>query len=171
MTTVQLIGTLRRTADGRGAVRMEDRYDTGIDDLWSALTDPARLARWVADVAGDLRVGGHFQARFTSGWEGPGRVDGCEAPHHLLVTLSPGTEEETAVEATLTAEDGRTRLVVEERGIPVDQLAGHGAGWQAHVEDLAAHLRGEPVADWAARWQALIPDYAQLPVSDLPVSG
>ena len=37
---------------------MEDRYDTDIDDLWSALTDPRRLARWVAEVDGDLRLGG-----------------------------------------------------------------------------------------------------------------
>jgi hypothetical protein len=30
---------------------------------------------WVALVDGDLRPGGEFRARFTSGWEGPGRVD------------------------------------------------------------------------------------------------
>ena len=37
----RLLGTLR-SADGKGVVRMEDRYDTDIDDLWSAITDPAR---------------------------------------------------------------------------------------------------------------------------------
>ncbi len=30
-------GTLL-AVDGKGIVRMEDRYDTSIDDLWSALT-------------------------------------------------------------------------------------------------------------------------------------
>jgi uncharacterized protein YndB with AHSA1/START domain len=44
-----VVGTLR-SVDGTGVVRMEDRYDTGIDDLWSALTEPHRLARWIADV-------------------------------------------------------------------------------------------------------------------------
>ena len=39
-------------ADGRGIVRMQDRYDTDIDDLWTALTDPYRLARWIAEVHG-----------------------------------------------------------------------------------------------------------------------
>ena len=34
-----IVGTLR-IADGKGAVRMEDRFDTDIDDLWSALTEP-----------------------------------------------------------------------------------------------------------------------------------
>jgi hypothetical protein len=30
-----------------------------------------------------------------SGWEGPGRVDECQPPRHLLVTMSPGREDET----------------------------------------------------------------------------
>ena len=79
----RIVGTLARTEDGKGAVRMEDLYDTDIDDLWSALTDPRRLARWIADVAGDLRLGGQIHARFTSTWEGPGRIDVCQAPRRL----------------------------------------------------------------------------------------
>lgn len=39
----RILGSLR-SADGKGVVRMEDRFDTDIDDLWSALTDPSRLA-------------------------------------------------------------------------------------------------------------------------------
>jgi uncharacterized protein YndB with AHSA1/START domain len=46
----RILGSLR-SADGTGVVRIEDRYDTGIDDLWSALTDPRRLARWYAQSA------------------------------------------------------------------------------------------------------------------------
>ena len=40
----RILGGLR-AADGKGIVRIEDRFDTDIDDLWSALTDPRRLAR------------------------------------------------------------------------------------------------------------------------------
>ena len=40
----RILGSLR-SADGKGVVRMEDRFDTDIDDVWSALTDPRRLAR------------------------------------------------------------------------------------------------------------------------------
>jgi hypothetical protein len=39
-----------------GIVRMEDRFDTDIDDVWSALTTPGRLARWLGEVDGDLRL-------------------------------------------------------------------------------------------------------------------
>src|SRR5262245_26507405 len=87
----RILGSLR-SADGTGVVRVEDRYDTDIDDLWSALTDPRRLARWYGDVEGDLRPGGEFRARlFASGWEGTGRVETCEPPHRLLVTTKEVT--------------------------------------------------------------------------------
>jgi uncharacterized protein YndB with AHSA1/START domain len=158
----RIAGTLRRTEDGKGAVRMEDLYDTDIDDLWSALTDPRRLARWIGDVGGDLRLGGQFHARFTSTWEGPGRVDACRAPHHLAVTMSPGMPDQTVIEATLSSEQGKTRLVIEERGLPFGELAGYGAGWQAHVEDLTAHLHGQLAGDWRTRWAALRPAYQDL---------
>jgi uncharacterized protein YndB with AHSA1/START domain len=158
----RIIGSLRLLPDGKGAVRMEDVYATDVDDLWLAVTDPERLARWVATVEGDLRVGGRIYCRFTSSWEGPGRIDVCEAPHHLVVTQSPGESDEAVLEATLTAEGTRTRLVVEERGLPAAVLAGHGAGWQAHVEDLAAHLDGRDRGDWHGRWVALSPSYEEI---------
>jgi uncharacterized protein YndB with AHSA1/START domain len=53
----RVLGTLR-SVDRKGTVRMEDRYDTNIDDLWSAITDPSRLARWLGDIDGELRLGG-----------------------------------------------------------------------------------------------------------------
>jgi uncharacterized protein YndB with AHSA1/START domain len=162
MTNTRILGTLRALDDGKGAVRMEDVYDAGIDELWSAVTDPERLARWLVEVTGDLRVGGAIEARFTSSWAGPGRIDVCESPTHLLVTMSPNAPDETVIEAWLTAEGDRTRLVVEERGIPVPELAGHGSGWQAHVEDLATHLSGGDRGDWHERWLELTPAYEPL---------
>ena len=147
-----------RAVDGKGTVRMEDRFATGIDDLWSALTDPSRLAQWIATVEGDLRLGGEFQARFTSTWEGTGRVDVCEPPRRLAVTLYD-EEGEGVVEAELTPDGEYTRLVVEERGFPLNVVAAHGAGWQAHIEDLAAYLAGRPTSDWRARWQELSAAY------------
>src|ERR1700728_4692391 len=59
-TGSRILGRLR-SVDGKGVVRMEDRFDTDIDDLWSALTDPGRLARWYGHVEGDLRPGGEFR--------------------------------------------------------------------------------------------------------------
>ena len=52
-----VLGSLH-SVDGEGVVRMEDRFDTGIDDLWGALTEPDRLARWYGEVEGELSQGG-----------------------------------------------------------------------------------------------------------------
>lgn len=159
----RIVGTLR-TGDGKGVVRMEDRFDTDIDDLWSALTDPGRLARWLGEFEGDLRLGGEFRARFfASGWEGTGRVEACEPPRHLLMmTKDDGQADEHAVEATLTADGDHTILILEERGMPVNLLAAYGAGIQVHIEDLAAHIAGRERCDAETRWEELQPAYEAL---------
>jgi uncharacterized protein YndB with AHSA1/START domain len=151
-----IMGSLR-SADGDGIVHIEVRFGADIGDLWSALTDPGRLARWYGQVEGDLRPGGEFRARvLASGWEGTGRVNACEPPRRLLVTSKAAdAPDEEVIEATLTA-DGQTILVLDQRGLPLDQLAAYGAGLQVHVEDLAAHIAGrERVAQ--ARWGELLP--------------
>jgi len=162
----RILGSLR-SADGKGIVRIEDRYSTDIDDLWSALADPLRLARWMGVVEGDLRLGGEFRARFfASGWEGTGRVEACERPRRLLLlTMQPGQPGEHVIEVTLAADGDQTILVWEERGMPLDQLAAYGAGIQVHVEDLAAHLAGRERCDADARWDELLPAYQDLTAS------
>jgi uncharacterized protein YndB with AHSA1/START domain len=158
----RIVGTLS-VADGKGVVRMEERYDTDIDDLWSALTDPRRLARWLGEFEGDLRLGGEFRARFFDGWEGTGRVDVCEPPRHLLVmTRHVRQVDEHAAEVTLTVDGDHTILVLEERGMPVSLLADYGAGIQVHIEDLAVHIAGQERCDLEARWQELKPSYEVL---------
>ncbi len=162
-TTGPVLGTLR-TDDGVGVVRVEDRFATDADDLWSAITDPVRLDRWIGAVSGDLHLGGDFEARFHgSGWEGTGRVEVCEPPRRLLVTTrdadGPGG---STIEVLLSAEGAQTVLVVEERGMPIEHLADYGAGMQAQVEDLAAHVTGGERGDLSQRWAELVPAYRAL---------
>ncbi len=101
-----ILGTLR-SAGGKGVVRVEDRLGADIDDVWSALTDPLRLTRWIGTVEGDLREGGKFRFQFDStGSEGTGRVDACEPPRRLLLTMEVGEPGENVIEVKLSA-DGR----------------------------------------------------------------
>jgi uncharacterized protein YndB with AHSA1/START domain len=161
MTDERVIGELREE-EGRGVVRIEDTYPTGIDDLWSAITQPERLRRWIGDVSGDLRIAGEFRAAFTSGWTGAGVVEVCEAPHRLRVRMTRPGQESTVMEALLEADGPSTRLVIEERGLPLDDYVDHGAGWQAHAEDLDAYVEGREPGDWRARWRQLIAAYMAL---------
>src|SRR5690349_13634920 len=160
----RILGTLG-SADGRGVVRMEDRFDTGIDDLWSAITDPGRLSRWLGEVEGDLRLGGEFRAHYyASGWKGTGRIEVCEPPNRLFVEVKDETARgEGTVEVVLTPSGDETVLVWEERGMPVEHLAAYGAGIQIHVEDLADHIAGQARRDDVTpRWEELEPLYVNL---------
>jgi hypothetical protein len=92
----RILGSLR-SAGGKGVVRIEDRFDTDIDDLWSALTDPVRLARWHDQAEGDLRPGGAFREYLEADdVESTRRVEACEPPRRRLVPpgkrTSPGGE-------------------------------------------------------------------------------
>ena len=171
-TDGRILGSLR-SADGSGVVRIEDRFPTSVDDLWAALTDPARLARWYGQVDGDLRLGGTFRTYVVaSELEATGRVEACEAPRHLLVRTRETDESyrrgqgvppfDQTVEATLTPDGEESVLEVEVRGLPLDKVAFYGAGWQIHVEHLADHLVGRDQGDTGARWQELVPRYQEL---------
>jgi uncharacterized protein YndB with AHSA1/START domain len=175
-----MIGTMRALDGTRGAVRVEDVYDTDIDDLWRACTAPERLARWIAEVSGDFHIGGTVHAVFTSTWTGPARIEVCDAPRHLLLTTEPDTDDEGQIEAWLAPEGSLTRLVVEERGLPVNKLYFHGAGWQAHLEDLGRSLANDgsvhadgwssltPAPAWKQRWTELTPAYQDTALRVMP---
>jgi uncharacterized protein YndB with AHSA1/START domain len=161
-----------RSADDKGVVRMEDRYDTDIDDLWSALTDPGRLARWYGEVEGDLRPGGEFRVYIEAAdIESTGRVDACEPPRRLLVTTRETDESyrkgqgvppfDQSLDATLTADGDQTILVIQVQGMPLDKIAFYGAGWQIHAENLAAYLAGRE-GNSEARWGERVPPYQDL---------
>jgi len=171
----RILGSLRSAA-GTGVVRIEDRYDAGIDDLWSALTEPDRLARWYGRVDGDLRPGGQFRLHVESAdIDATGRVEECEPPRRLLIT-NRETEEshlrgqgvppyDEAIEVTLTPGGDQTILVIEVRGMPLAAIAFYGVGWQLHAETLAAYLAGREPSDPQARWAELLPPYQALAAS------
>jgi uncharacterized protein YndB with AHSA1/START domain len=167
----RILGSLR-SADGAGVVRIEDRYDTEIDDLWSAITDPDRLARWFGEVDGELSQRGEFRVHIADAGDRTGQVEACEPPQRLVVTTRETDESyrrgqgvppfDAVWEITLTADGDRTILVIEVKGMPLEKIAFFGAGWQIHAENLAAYLAGREPDDVEARWEELIPPYQDL---------
>ncbi|GAB4079432.1 SRPBCC family protein [Modestobacter muralis] len=132
------------------AVTVRRRYDAAPADVWDALTDPARLARWFGPVSGDLRLGGAFQVEGNAG----GEVTECDPPHALAVTWGGP---ESVVRLRLDPDGAVTELVVEHT-VPV-AFAGSGAGalyvgpgWDVAVLGLSRFLRREAVDDPAA-WE------------------
>ncbi|HYA68275.1 MAG TPA: SRPBCC family protein [Acidimicrobiales bacterium] len=168
----RLLGSLR-AADGTAVVRIEDLFDADVEDVWSAITDPSRLARWFGQVEGDLRPGGEFRLHVEDAdSDATGRVEACEPRRRLIVTSRETDESyqrgqgvppfDAVIEVTLAADDDRTTLVVEVRGMPLDAIAFYGVGWQIHAENLASHLAGRERDDTEARWDQLVPVYQAL---------
>lgn len=158
----RILGTLR-SENGVGVVRIEDRFDATVDEVWAAITEPARLAQWYGDVEGDLRQDGEFHSYvFASGWEGTRRITACEPPGRLaFVGKDPTESNEHATELTLTADGDQTVLVYENHGVPLDLLFAYGAGEQIHVEDLGGHLAGRERDTDEARWDRLMSAYRE----------
>jgi uncharacterized protein YndB with AHSA1/START domain len=142
-----LHGVLRHEGDA-DAVTFERDYGTGVADLWDALVDPTRLARWFAPVTGDLRVGGTVEVAFD---DSAARfvVEACEAPTTLQVRWLHG-ERHSVVRARLepvTEDSTRLTLVHERLTASAPEYA---AGWHWYLDSLVEHTGGavDPRPDW-----------------------
>jgi uncharacterized protein YndB with AHSA1/START domain len=91
-------------------------------EVWSALTEPERLAAWLGDRADvDLRPGGELSVRLLDGSERRGFVEAADAPARLVLWWREAADgddegELTRVEIVLVEARGGTLLrVVESR--------------------------------------------------------
>jgi uncharacterized protein YndB with AHSA1/START domain len=131
---------LERDGQPAKAVVASRVYDTDMADLWDALTNPARLPRWFAQVDGDLVLGGRFHVQNNAS----GTVTACDAPRHLAGTWEFGGGV-SWIEIDLTPEGSGTRLVLRH----IAPLSPHwdqfgpgavGVGWELGLLGLSAHL-------------------------------
>jgi uncharacterized protein YndB with AHSA1/START domain len=155
--TEQGYGTLRADGD-RFASRFERRYDGSPEEIWSALTEPERLRRWLAEVIdGRMAAGGEFTFR----WNGDDdqtarcRVRVFEPPRVLELDWGFVGEPDSVLRIELSPAAGGTLLVLDHRQLPRQQAAGYGAGWQAHLDALA----DSDLAAWDARFAEFLPTY------------
>jgi uncharacterized protein YndB with AHSA1/START domain len=147
---------------------MSARYETDVEALWSALTDPERLAQWYGTVKGDFNLRGEFTAVvLASGWDGRGRIDTCVSDRSLGVTMWEEEGAEHVVVAELMPEGAQSVLALEVRGLPLDLVWAYGAGWQVHLEDLGTHLAGREGRNLPSRWDELEPLYREMTVEPL----
>lgn len=160
-------GVLERHPDGI-EVRFERWYPTDPDDLWEAVTVPARVARWLGPIYGDLRVGGRYELRM--GQDVPdaadnatGEVLACDPPRTLAVTWVFPDETSTRVDVALRRQGEGTLLVLRHTGLADAAARGYGGGWHACLDQLDDDLAGRPVRAWDDLYAAASPAYAHLP--------
>ena len=143
----------RLTAVGLGhSVRLRRRFDSPIQAVWAAITEPAQLEKWEGRVSGDLRAGGDYQLEGNS----HGAILTCNKPHHFAV-IWDSTGDPTELDVRLAeAPDGGTLLELEHVAvIPDEYVAGVGqfaSNWELGMYLLDEYLHDTlpPEAlDWA----------------------
>jgi uncharacterized protein YndB with AHSA1/START domain len=137
----------RSTASGEVVcVSLRRSYNSPIEDVWDAVTNPERMQRWFLPISGDLRVGGSFQLEGNAG----GDILKCEPPRLLQLTFGGPT---SLVELRLSpAWDSETILELEHT-VPIE-MAGSGAGalyvgpgWDGAFMALGFFLDGVVIDD------------------------
>jgi uncharacterized protein YndB with AHSA1/START domain len=158
-TSPTLDGVLRATPDGH-VVRFERDYPTDATDLWRAVTEPDRIARWLAPISGDRREGGRVQVHFDDGASDFDVVT-CRAPHELVVHWRQGEGRPTTVTARITPlDDVRARLVLEHERLSAEAAPQYAGGWHWHLDALAATLTGREPGPWQQPFETLQEGYA-----------
>jgi uncharacterized protein YndB with AHSA1/START domain len=80
------IGSRTLEAGTARALTISRVYDTPLEDLWDACTNPERIPRWFLPISGDLRPGGHYELEGNAS----GTIERCDAPHRLDATWEYG---------------------------------------------------------------------------------
>src|SRR5262245_20352425 len=153
------VGTGELAAGEARVVRLHRTYDAPIEEVWDALTDPARIGRWFLPISGDYRLGGTYQFEGNAG----GEILECNRPNQLKVTwvygMTPEPGAASEVEIRLSpAGDGATTLDFAHTAIVPEDMWGVygpgavGVGWDGGLLGLALHLRGGSIEDPEA-WQ------------------
>ncbi|MCG5216589.1 SRPBCC family protein [Streptosporangium sp. KLBMP 9127] len=133
-------------------------YDTTVDDVWDACTNPERIPRWFLPISGDLQLHGRY--RFEGNAEGT--IERCDPPKSFAATWEYGGEV-SWIEVRLSADpEGGTRFELEHVAHVDDERwtefgpGAVGVGWDMGLMGLAIHLSGaeavdpQEIAAWAA---------------------
>lgn len=128
-------------------IRLERLLSAPVEDVFDAMTDAARMADWFspmgrAEVEADPVVGGRLHVVMVDGdvrIEHHGEFLEVRRPTRLAFTWRSRFtgDRATIVTVELNDEDGKTRLVLEHDGLPLDARASHEGGWGAILDRLS----------------------------------
>jgi uncharacterized protein YndB with AHSA1/START domain len=140
-------GRLERMGD-RLTLFVTRTFDAPIDDVWAAITEPARLGRWLGTWHGDPASG---RVMFRMGFEGDGageeemEIRECDPPRRLAVTSHVGPYI-WYLDVDLSEADGVTTLEFSQPDLDHDDSLSVGPGWEYYLDRLVAAETGGEVA-------------------------
>lgn len=161
MTVTTPLGQVLRDTDG---MRLEfvRTYDDPVDDVWSALTDPDRVARWIGTWTGDPTTGTVQLVMTEDENATPETVTivACEPPTRLVLDV-PTQDGTWRLSVSLRAQDRVTTLVFVQRLAEPYDASSVGPGWHYYLDRLGAVVAGTAVPDtWDDYYPSLADAYA-----------
>ncbi|MCW2609537.1 MAG: hypothetical protein QOC93_2695 [Actinomycetota bacterium] len=129
-------------------------------ELWAALTEPARLERWIGTWTADGTPGVGSTVQFVMLAEEdaeaePVTIRECDPPRLLVVDWHVPDEAMWRVEVTLTPAGGATDLLFVQRMSEPEGLGEVGPGWHYYLDRLQASLAGTDLPRWDDYYPAL----------------
>lgn len=139
--------SIRSDGDHR-AILLRRAYDVPAVELWSAWTEPSRVARWLGEITGERTIGGEVRLAMTPQETVVLRIEACVAPQRLTATWSSPGEPESRIDLTIEERGESTLLTLEHSLIADERIAvGKGYGWEDFLNRLHELLAGrEPSA-------------------------
>jgi uncharacterized protein YndB with AHSA1/START domain len=121
--------------------------------VFAYFTEPEAIVRWMGDCARlDPIAGGEFTLDIR-GVPARGRYLELEPPRRLVISWGYAGSDRlppcaSTVEVRLSPERGGTRVDLEHRDLPADEIPGHASGWTHYLARLSvAAAGGNPGAD------------------------
>jgi uncharacterized protein YndB with AHSA1/START domain len=144
-------------------VRFRRSWPDPVEEVWAALTEPDRTARWFGTYAGERRVGGSGTLTMTHEEQSAGepmRILECDPPRRLVVQWE--SEQAWRIQLDLAQEQGRTVLTFTQVFPPGTDAGDYVLGWHWYLDQLGAEVTGGPApAAWDEFVAAAGPAYGR----------
>jgi uncharacterized protein YndB with AHSA1/START domain len=152
----------------RNEICIERVFPCAPGQIWESLTKPGRLAEWLAPGKIELRIGGAVKLDFAdSGIVIDSTVTALQIPFVLEYSWSSPGQPQRPLRFESSIAPGGTRLVLTLSIPNAEDAPRTAAGFEAHLEMLAAALEGVPVKfpfalfkELRSAYQAALPETA-----------
>lgn len=155
-------GRLTRTTDGADLV-VTRTHRAPITDVWAALTEPDRTARWMGPWTGEAGPGRSVELTMTAEEGDPTstvRIEACTPPEHLHVRVVDAYGE-WDLEVRLGEAAGVTTLELVQHLADPDEAVNTGPGWEYYTDRLGAALTSGPMPDFDDYHPAMVGCYEE----------
>ena len=139
--TTRTVSPHEREGKPAAHVTLSRTFDTPIDDLWDAVTNPDRLPRWFTNVTGDLKLNGRYHVEGNAS----GTITKCEPQSHVGLTWEFAGDTSWVTLDLASESPIKTRLTLTHTShlSPHWDIYGPGAtgvGWELAFLGLALHI-------------------------------